>query len=106
MPFSGPFLDLIHYQLGVIPNLMLPKPQHCPPRLGKGLGNSHIPLVIAFDLWLPIVLPGVGHPAADRAFMPKTAVDKHHYLAGVKNEIRLARDVFGLNPPSPQPIPY
>lgn len=85
---------------------MLPEPQHCPPRLGKGLGNSYIPLAIAFDLWLPVILPGVGHPTTDWAFVPETAVDKHHHLVGVKNEIRLAGNVFWLNSPTSQSIPY
>ena len=80
------------------PDLAFPNDQNRPAclfQVGVMLG---VPFPVAGDFSFPVFPVRFGNSCATPAIvsMPKAAMDKNHFSAGGKNQIRLAGQVFSM----------
>ena len=78
--------------------LMAPNADHAPAGFAQRLGYFAVALNIARNFGAPICSIGLGGLETERAGMPKTAVNKHHYLRQAKSEIWLSNQCLVAAP--------
>ena len=78
---------------------MFPNPNNSPSLLAQCASDGPVPLGIASDLPLPVVLIGGGLAAVSRAAMPEAAIDKDRDSLSRETEIRGAENGI-LSPPA------
>ena len=80
------------HQAGRPLNLMFPSTNDTPSLLRAHGVYAHVPIAIALNLHLPVLLIRLWLPIAFLAAMPEATVDEDRDARGGKNHIRVARN--------------